>query len=454
MGGTASMAARVRAGVAETPTRLWLLAALLVAEAVLLGLAGTGTVAAAQDAVTRSSDQHRLHLSLADADRYSAEEYLSNAGCTTTDPGWNDAAHTKLTYCAGSVEVTGARTQYQDAMARTTAELKQVATDAGAGGQASERFQELDARLTEYTGLIETGRANTRQGYPVGGAYLRAASASMLQPGDGILARVDAMDALDTTDQGPAAGPSLPAALVVLLAALLLTLVLVHRHVSRRFRRRYNAPLAAAIAVLLPMAAWTGLLVFEVGQVPGAAQAQTLARWHDLLRADALAHDVAAEQSFALVPGGSETPVDAGMKQLGDLLRTEAGRAAQGPEQAAAARAEADYRLLAATHATIEQDGVAGKFGDAVELVTAGGPPGCGQRGFDGCFARFDASMSQVIQVDQGALAAGVGLGSGPDGVSAGAGGAVRLLPLGLAAAVVLLAVGGLLPRIREYDRR
>jgi hypothetical protein len=48
--------------------------ALLVGEAVLLGLAGTAAVAGAQDAVTRSSDQRRLHLSLADADRYSAEE--------------------------------------------------------------------------------------------------------------------------------------------------------------------------------------------------------------------------------------------------------------------------------------------------------------------------------------------------------------------------------------------
>jgi hypothetical protein len=437
--------------VTETPTRLWLLAVQLACEAVLLGLAGAGAVATAQDAVGRSSDQHRLHLSLADADRYSAEEYLSNAGCTTTDPAWNDAAHTKLTYCAGSVEVTGARTHYQDAMASTTAELKQVATDAGGGSQASQRFQELDARLTEYTGLVETGRANTRQGYPVGGAYLRAASASMLQPGDGILARVDAMDGLDTSDQEPAAGPL---ALVLLLAALLVTLVLVHRHVSRRFRRRYSAPLVAAVAVLLPMTAWTGVLVFEVGQVPGVAQSQTLARWHGLLRADALAHDVAAEQSFALVPGGSETPVDAGMKRLGDLVRSEAGRAAPGPEQAAAARAEADYRLMAATHDTIEADGIAGRFGDAIELVTAGGPPACGQRGFDGCFARFDASMSRVIQVDQGALAAALGLGSDPGGVSVGAGGAVRLLPLGLGAAVVLLVGAGLLPRIREYDRR
>src|SRR5215472_6226746 len=57
--GVGAMAARVRAGVADTPTRLWLLAALLVAEAVLLGLAGAGAVATAQDAVGRSSDQHR-----------------------------------------------------------------------------------------------------------------------------------------------------------------------------------------------------------------------------------------------------------------------------------------------------------------------------------------------------------------------------------------------------------
>jgi hypothetical protein len=339
-------------------------------------------------------------------------------------------------------------------MSSTTAELKQVATDAGGGSQASQRFQELDAQLTQYTGLIETGRANTRQGFPVGGAYLRAASASMLRPGDGILARVDAMDGLDASDQEPAAGAPPSLALVLLLAALLVTLVLVHRHVSRRFRRRYNAPLVAAVAVLLPMAGWTGALVFEAGQVPGVAQAQTLARWHGLLRADALAHDVAAEQSFALVPGGSETPVDAGMKRLGVLVRAEAGRAAPGPEEAAAARAEADYRLLSTTHDTIEADGIAGRFGDAIELVTAGGPPGCGQRGFDGCFARFDASMSQVIQVDQGALAATLGLGSDPGGVSAGAGGAVRLLPLGLGAAVALLVVAGLLPRIREYDRR
>jgi hypothetical protein len=278
----------------------------------------------------------------------------------------------------------------------------------------------------------------------------------MLRPGDGILARVDAMDSMDAGDleRADAAGPPLPAALVILLAALLGTLLLVHRHVSRRFRRRYNAPLVVAIALLLPATAWTGLLVFEVGQVPGVAQTQTLARWHSLLRADALAHDVAAEQSLALVPGGSEAPVDAGMKQLGDLLRAEAGRAAPGPEREAAARAEADQRLLAATHATIEADGINGRFGDAIELVTTGGPDGCGQSGFDGCFARLDASLGRVIQLDQGELAAGLGLASDPGGLSAGAAGAVRLLPLCLTAAATLLVVAGLLPRIREYDRR
>ena len=74
-------------------------------------------------------------------------------------------------------------------IAASTVDLKQVATDGGSAGAEGQRFQELDAQFAEYTALIETGRADTRLGWPVGSAYLRAASATMHQAPGGILAR-------------------------------------------------------------------------------------------------------------------------------------------------------------------------------------------------------------------------------------------------------------------------
>src|SRR5436190_893333 len=45
--------------------------------------------------------------------------------------------------------------------------------------QAARAIAAIAASLPEYTGLVETARANHRQGFPVGAAYLRDASELM-----------------------------------------------------------------------------------------------------------------------------------------------------------------------------------------------------------------------------------------------------------------------------------
>ena len=78
-----------------------------------------------------------------------------------------------------SAEETGPmRARYQQALADAAAAL----TDVTAGSTDTETraaAAEVSAQLNAYTGLVEAARANNRQGFPVGSAYLREASSLM-----------------------------------------------------------------------------------------------------------------------------------------------------------------------------------------------------------------------------------------------------------------------------------
>ena len=90
------------------------------------------------------------------------------------------------------------RARYQKALADAASAL----SDATAGATDAETrtaMADISAQLSAYTGLVESARANSRQGFPVGSGYLREASSLMqtsMLPGaeriyTGNLAKVD-----------------------------------------------------------------------------------------------------------------------------------------------------------------------------------------------------------------------------------------------------------------------
>ena len=122
-------------------------------------------------------------------------------------------------FLSGGIETAPMRARYQQALADAASAL----ADATAGATDAETrtaMAEISAQLAAYTGLVESARANNRQGFPIGSAYLREASSLMqtaLLPGaekiyTGNLATVDEDQRAvgSTADRQPCAAGARP----------------------------------------------------------------------------------------------------------------------------------------------------------------------------------------------------------------------------------------------------
>ncbi|MGQ4426457.1 hypothetical protein ACN6LL_001024, partial [Streptomyces violaceoruber] len=155
---------RLRAAAVTEPGRLRIIGALL---AVLVVAFGTVTAwqmneraAAADDVLTRSQP-----LSSAAADIYRS---LAEA---------NTAASSG--FLAGGQETEDSRTRYDNGIRAAAEGLVTAAANSEPKSPAATTIAKLNRLLPEYKGLVERARTYNRQGFPVGGAYLRYANEKM-----------------------------------------------------------------------------------------------------------------------------------------------------------------------------------------------------------------------------------------------------------------------------------
>ncbi|MFJ7073360.1 hypothetical protein [Streptomyces sp. NPDC098781] len=156
----------LRAAATTEPGRLRIIGALLALLVVAFGAIAawqmTERATAADDVLHRSqpltSDAADIYRSLADANTAAASGYL-----------------------AGLQEKPAMREGYETDIRTAAAKLVTAAANSEPGSTSANTITELSRLLPEYKGLVETARANNRQGYPVGGAYLRAANEMMQQ---------------------------------------------------------------------------------------------------------------------------------------------------------------------------------------------------------------------------------------------------------------------------------
>src|SRR5262249_4769221 len=80
-----------------------------------------------------------------------------------------------VAFLSGGLEPQPLRDRYLADITQAARRLE-AATAAAGNSAAGSRLATLAAGLPEYTGLVETARANNRQGFPVGAAYLAQAS--------------------------------------------------------------------------------------------------------------------------------------------------------------------------------------------------------------------------------------------------------------------------------------
>ncbi|MCW2527851.1 MAG: hypothetical protein JWM76_2711 [Pseudonocardiales bacterium] len=147
----------LRLFVAGTPGRLRVYGALAIGACHLCGVFAFGGATPKADALSgaRSDAAQLLRIQAIRIDLVTADASLTNA------------------FLVGGLEPPAERATYEESIATAA---KTLAEAAGAGGADAAALAKVNDTITAYTGLVESARANNRQGYPIGAAYLRTAT--------------------------------------------------------------------------------------------------------------------------------------------------------------------------------------------------------------------------------------------------------------------------------------
>lgn len=199
----------MRDRLATTPGRLVLVQILVVVGAVCFGAIATG------------AEQSREHA--ANAARTQTEPLLVQAADLYT--ALSDANATEATaLLQGGLEPPAKRARYQADLRTASNALSALTREAGTSASAAVALNTITNQLPEYSGLVESARASSRQGFPTGAAYLRQAvllsTSSMLPAADRIY-RTEAQRLQEDYHTGTAT-----AALVTFIVACAFALIL------------------------------------------------------------------------------------------------------------------------------------------------------------------------------------------------------------------------------------
>ena len=236
--------------------RLLLALAVGVASAILLSSLAASWVAARNGETI--SDARATGLDVAHA----ATELRTNLAAADAE-----AASTLL---SGGLEEPETREAYESNLAAASAALTDAALTARDDDRAD--IETLAVGLTDYAGLVETARANSRQGFPVGAAYLNQAR---------VLARDDLVPTADHLRRvgeqrvaraaNSVGGPVSAIAVVVLLLALVVLVVSAAVIAGRSRRLTHPALLGATVAALAALVVVTAGIVAQSRELRSAA---------------------------------------------------------------------------------------------------------------------------------------------------------------------------------------
>jgi hypothetical protein len=332
-------------------------------------------------------------------------------------------------FLSGGIETAPIRARYQQALADTTSALADVtagATDPNTRTAAAE----ISAQLVAYTGLVESARANNRQGFPIGSAYLREASSLMqttLLPG----AERIYTGNLAAVDEDQRAVESLPTAGLVLLGLVLVAIGVGSVMLSRRTNRQFNLGLVVAAGAVLLVGVWIVVAIRLAAGAIEQSRTEGTAMFGHLAKARILAQQARTDETLQLIARGDitagEKSFNGRIDDLGALLGTEPSAASDG------------VRNWTASHRKQVEAYLGGDYPAAVGQAI-GTDPGASAAHF----AVVEAGLRDEIEQTRATLrdrvsAAGAWLAWSPTGT----------LVLMVVAAVA--AVVGLWPRLKEF---
>ncbi|WP_319454551.1 MULTISPECIES: hypothetical protein [unclassified Mycobacterium] len=321
------------------------------------------------------------------------------------------------------------RVQYQRALADAAAALADVtagATDPATRAAAAE----LSAQLMAYTGLVEAARSNSRQGFPVGSAYLREASSLMQTTTLPGAEKIFTRD-LAAVDEDQRAVGTLPlvglALLAVALAAIAVGSVLVYRRTNRQF----NIGLMVAAGLVVVVGIWMVAAIQLAAGAIDESRTEGTAKFAQLAKARILAQQARTDETLLLITRGDIT---ASEKSFGD-------RIAQMNDLLNSASSEASNPLgdWTASHRKQVDVYLGGDYAAAVDQAIGGDPNASAAH-----FAAVESGLRGEIEETRATLR---------DGVSS-AGTWLTFAPTGalvLMAVAAVAAVVGLWPRLKEF---
>ncbi|WP_370946184.1 hypothetical protein AB5J62_00895 [Amycolatopsis sp. cg5] len=367
-----------------TPGRLSVIGVGLGLLVLLTGIIATVGVQTKKDTINDLID-HREPLAVASQQVYRS---LSDA----------DATAASAFLSVGS-EPPALRARYELDIAQAGAALAKAASDAGDG--AAQQVNLVGQLLPVYTGLVETARANNKQGYPAGASYLREASELMrskVLPAAQELYQIDT-DRLANSQDDANAFPWLSTLLTLgLLAALAATQI----HLTRKTNRVINVGLLVATGAVVVGLLWGSVaMIVQSTQVRGG-EADGSHQVDVLVRARIAALQARADETLTLVARGDGASYEKdfaslqaqliGADQKSGLLGEAKGLTAAKTEVEAANQSALAWFKA---YAEIRKTDTSGQYDDAVKAAIDVSK----EDGSAAAFLRLDENLVKAINV-------------------------------------------------------
>ncbi len=323
----------VRSRLATTPGRLVLISIWVIVGAVVFGAVATGAEQSGERAARAAGTQTepllvqaaRLYTALSDANATEGTALLS-----------------------GGVESPTERIRYQSDLRAASDSLSALTREAGTSATVPGALNTIANQLPIYSGLVESARANNRQGFPIGAAYLRQAvtlsTGTMLPAADRIY-RTEAQRLAEDYRTGNSTATLVT--FIVASAVALLLLVLAQRYVAQISRRVLNIGMLVATVAVAAVSVWGIVGLVNEQNSLSTAQQKGSDSVEVLSAANVLQSRTQSDLALTLVNRGTDqtdsTDVNSVEPVLGNLVGEISVLARRTDTRAAANRFDAAY---------------------------------------------------------------------------------------------------------------
>jgi hypothetical protein len=282
-------------------------------------------------------------------------------------------------FLIGGLEPAEQRAAYDDAIDQT---VRSITAAARAQPHDQDALNALSSAVLDYTGNMELARANNRQGLPVGGAYLRKASADLRSS---TLPIVDQLILANSDRARDSMGSHHPWYVFLPALLVLLALYFLNRWIATNFRRRFNTGLvlaAVAVGVIGVVAAFVTNSQANQNDDLRAGSFETVV---DGATARTAANDAKANESLRLIARGSGQAFE-------DAWTAAAGVVDNALTSSTLSGASGQWETYKSLHQQIVDEDSGGDWDQAVALATSTAPGSPSD-----AFAQVDGQLQDAV---------------------------------------------------------